>query len=303
MFADFAPQLREQGWTSPLPLIPGKKAPAISGWQVFNRRPMTDAEFENLLNRAGPMTGIGHPAGREVVYLDVDVMDPEKAAEIERLRLQMLPENPFKRVGLPPKVLTVWRPDLTDPPIGRVFGDAEVYASKQAVVMGHHPATGKPYTWPLANPFDEPLTEIPMVTNAALSTFLQTAIARGLIEPARVQVNGGGGGHSGMATPFLVAMSENPDVDPVDVCGSLLAQATVGERHYSVTGAVSALVRKGFDDGRIWELEPILQRLVGGERDATVEIAGVINWARNAIGEDYHTLNARMGGARWKVLD
>ena len=39
------PRVRERGWQSPIPLRPRLKKPAIFRWEVFSKRPPTEAEF------------------------------------------------------------------------------------------------------------------------------------------------------------------------------------------------------------------------------------------------------------------
>src|SRR3954468_20351464 len=90
MFANLAPRLREMGWLAIIPLMPpgrdrdgnpvNTKRPAISGWQVFNRRAPTDPEV-SAWGCSSPAGGIGLAYGPDgVVGVDLDWQDREIAA-------------------------------------------------------------------------------------------------------------------------------------------------------------------------------------------------------------------------------
>ena len=113
MFAEFAPRVRDRGWQSPIPLRPGQKRPAIFKWDVFNKRPPTEAEFAKWL-RVYWNYGVGLAFGLDdVIGVDLDWIEPAIAARAWDITKDILGETPLVRIGRPPKKLALYRRDPT----------------------------------------------------------------------------------------------------------------------------------------------------------------------------------------------
>ena len=92
-----------------IPILPGQKRPAILRWDVFNKRPPTEAEFASWL-RFYANYGIGLAFGLDdVIGVDLDWTDPAIAARAWDITKDILGETPLVRIGRPPKRLALYR--------------------------------------------------------------------------------------------------------------------------------------------------------------------------------------------------
>mgnify|MGYP001179535030 CR=1 FL=1 len=150
---EFGTRIAENGYEV-IPIIPGEKRPAGEKWQKFDGSPEGVQDY--LADGKG-----GHGVGIKSRYapgVDIDILDEAVNAEVQDIVREIAGESPLKRVGLPPKVLWVYRAekDETFPkvdtgewldPQGRK-AKLEILADGQQFVAAHiHPDTGKPYQW------------------------------------------------------------------------------------------------------------------------------------------------------------
>ena len=168
-FAEGAAQLFAQGF-EPLPILPGKKRPAVSRW---SKTPIDSATIDTW-SRKYPGYGIGLRTGH-LVGLDIDILDdPDEAHLVQALAFQRLGESPV-RVGLWPKRLLLYRTDTPFPKM--TAGHIEVLgAGQQFVGLGIHPDTGHAYYWPDGEtPLDLSLDDLPLVNEEMMKAFLAEA--------------------------------------------------------------------------------------------------------------------------------
>jgi hypothetical protein len=109
----------------------------------------------------------------DAVAFDIDILDQQLADQIVILIETTVGRTPLVRIGRPPKILLVYRPEhsfnkMQTPEM--FFSDGtkakiELLAEgQQFVADGVHPDTGKPYGWTDRSPAEVPLAELPIVT-------------------------------------------------------------------------------------------------------------------------------------------
>jgi hypothetical protein len=243
VFANLAHKLRDMGWKALIPLKPGNKAPAITGWQHFNTAPPSDEQIDNW-GFSYPNGGIGLAFGPDgVIGFDLDFKDPEIAAKTTVILHDTVGTTDLVRIGQPPKSLRLFKADNVTV-TGRAFGGFEIYSvSGQCVFYGIHPGTGEPYSWPVASPEELGPDDLPVVTQDAMDAFLEA------MEPYRedrVTVRGRAIKNSGNVAPWLQAFNQCLSVDEmVAMAVEAVDRSTAGHRHYTMSATVTALVTKG----------------------------------------------------------
>jgi putative DNA primase/helicase len=180
-FGDTAARLQANGYR-PVPILPGKKNPAVGQWLSYEYRDDHAQRFAGC--GVGVLTGSGYLA------VDIDVREPDAAAKLEALADEHLGKAP-RRIGQPPKSALLYRIDSAAPYMatGRYrFPDdkpgekphrVEVLGTgKQVVAFGEHPDTHRPYQWNgSGDPLSVSVADLPRVTEAALREFLAEADA------------------------------------------------------------------------------------------------------------------------------
>jgi Bifunctional DNA primase/polymerase, N-terminal len=188
-FNEFAERLVANGFTV---TAARGKAPLVPRWQ--NPRP-TNIDFLRKVLRSNryPDCNIGIVCGR-VVAID---LDSEIAAENDRLKLlahELIGPTRFERIGRAPRTLLLYRPAEGEVIPSCRVGSIDVLAGgKQFIAYGFHPHTGQPYRWSdrHCNPATANINEVPIVTAAALASFLDAIRAGSSPKPiaaARLRV-------------------------------------------------------------------------------------------------------------------
>jgi putative DNA primase/helicase len=165
-----------------VPVKPGEKRPAVSKWQEY--------QFASADQASHAGCGIGLLTARTPA-VDVDVSDPQVAAEIEQMVLEVLglERPPPRRIGRAPRVLLLFRTAEpfkkrktagfrfpSDGPEDKAHA-VEVLADGQMAIAYHvHPDTKRPYEW---NGSGEPLeigaAELPEITAAQADEIIKRA--------------------------------------------------------------------------------------------------------------------------------
>lgn len=164
-FAEVALKLLDQGY-EPLPILPGQKRPAITGWTSIR---IDEAPVEAWCRDFGHCSvGLrtGHLVGVDIDILDADLAHQAAAIVNARLGPALL------RVGRWPKRLLLYR---TETPFAKFnVGKVEVLArGQQFVAFGIHPDTGRPYDWPMGeSPLNVALDALPLVNEAMVEALL-----------------------------------------------------------------------------------------------------------------------------------
>jgi hypothetical protein len=176
---------------------PGKQ-PRMLEWQTRCLK-ATPEEIEGWMRDDSDCVNTGLLCD-EIEGVDIDILDPEIAAERVARALQLFGPTPLIRIGREPKTLLMYRiaaPHGKFSTTEMFFGDnvdekdmkvqVEFLGSnrQQFVAFGLHPHSREPYYWPDRSPLDIPLADVPFVTLELLEQFkveteqvLRTAGAR-----------------------------------------------------------------------------------------------------------------------------
>jgi len=183
--AEYGERLVDNGY-SVIPIMPGTKVPGrftggewspYPDWTRHCDRPTKS--FEVDIWRRWPGCGVGI-ATAAVVGIDIDILDGALAIQIADLATSMLGDTPCLRIGRAPKRLLVYR--AATPFAGRKRHPLELLArGQQFVAHAVHPGTGQPYVWPEDSLLDTPLSQLPVLDEAAAMAWLDRAHA--LIPP------------------------------------------------------------------------------------------------------------------------
>ena len=141
----------------PIPVISGRKRPAINGWQEVR---ITIPPDEDVITPWADMYPGALSTGIRTCYtpgFDIDIRDQHVADQVERALLNMIPQQGtiLKRIGLPPKRLIPFRCETPFKKIITTFKSpddvvhkVEVLADgQQFVAEGIHETTHQPYRW------------------------------------------------------------------------------------------------------------------------------------------------------------
>lgn len=163
----------------PVPIPSGCKGPSIPGWQ--NLKLTADEVPEYFREGDGMLVGILH---NNVLALDIDVYDAELSKKISDEALRRFP-GALLRIGQPPKSALFLRMEEPGFKVHNtekhetVTEDGEIISaqvevrsvSRQIVVYGKHPSTGKPYTWPNGELWATPRGDLPEASQGDIERF------------------------------------------------------------------------------------------------------------------------------------
>ncbi|GAB5501175.1 MAG: bifunctional DNA primase/polymerase [Pseudohongiellaceae bacterium] len=207
-----------------IPIAPGTKKPGhmvrgewrdYPAWPRHCERDTTDHELAIWSNWTD--AGIGIPCGR-VIAVDIDIEQAELALELEALAKQMLGETPALRIGRAPKRLLVYRAET--PFAGIKRHPIEILGlGQQFVAHGIHPDTGMAYVWPEEDLANLDIDDLPIITEAAASAFLDAAmkVIPDELKPSRLVGEGEGDADpSGLRRGTLAAIQDALSMIPND---------------------------------------------------------------------------------------
>jgi RecA-family ATPase len=181
------------------PIPANGKAPP-PGWDRMITA--TEADIDQWFSRFQESTNTGLMT-KTTPAVDIDVLDPTVADEIEQALWDMVGERAMVRFGQPPKRAMLFKTEtpfkkITTPffssPGGQKPHKVEVLCEgQQLIIAGIHPDTGKPYSWHGGEPGDVMRADLPELTQAAALAFIDKAAAimraQGWIEQSRKTVN------------------------------------------------------------------------------------------------------------------
>lgn len=165
-----------------IPIIPGAKRPRGEKWQKYDGSPEGIADY---LEQGWGDHGVGIKS-RKAPAVDIDILDEAVNLEIQEMVLDVVGDTQLKRIGLPPKVLWVFKAEETFPKVdtGEWFdpegrkAKVEILADGQQFVAAHiHPDTGKPYRWlDGKSVLNTKLTDLPVLTHEQAKEIQERAI-------------------------------------------------------------------------------------------------------------------------------
>jgi predicted P-loop ATPase len=161
------------------------KAALLPDWRTRCAAP-TPEEIRRWRSSGAQNTNTGLLCGT-LRPADIDVLEPELAARLEELAVQVMGTTPLRRIGRAPKLCLFYR-TATDGlrklvtaelflPDGSKAQVEMLGSGQQVIAFGTHPDTGQPYTWTEATPLDVPLAELPEVSEEQVREFLAQAEA------------------------------------------------------------------------------------------------------------------------------
>ena len=248
---DAATAARKRLWqTGYMPIPTNGKKPALPGWTNIIA---TDVVIESW-NKAFPEALNTGVLTRTTPAVDVDVYDPEVAAEIETALWDMIGARGMVRFGQPPKRAALFRTEkpfakLSTPvftsPTGQQHRVEVLCDGQQIIVLGNHPGTGKPYSWHGGEPGDIARADLPELTEMMAAAFTTKAAeimrAQGWIEDLRKPLNGVAHGLAGDAT-FDAIYGERERkyaLAALDGCATELAAMTPNSGRNNTLNAVA----------------------------------------------------------------
>lgn len=166
-----------------IPIWPGAKCPgryrgARHGWQGYpdwqRHCDRKTQPFELAVWKNWPGCGVGIACGL-VGGLDLDILEPELAAELEALARGELGDTPAIRIGRAPKRLLLYRQAK---PFAKMPRHPLEWLGRgsQFVAYGIHPDTREPYRWPFEELHEIRLDRLPVVTEEQARAFLDKAM-------------------------------------------------------------------------------------------------------------------------------
>lgn len=177
LFAGRAETLLDNGY-SPIPVEPGEKRPAsrCRAWPKYGSRPPSSEKMAGWV-RDLPDHSIGIVC-ENAIAVDIDILDPALALEIQNLAEKILGETPLLRFGCYPKRLLVYRADgaVASSKQTTSGGLLEILAKgRQFVAYGIHPTTGGPYYWLYDDPQFVHIDGLPLIGQRSINRFLAKA--------------------------------------------------------------------------------------------------------------------------------
>jgi hypothetical protein len=294
MFVSLAPKLRDNGWKSLIPLHNPGKRPIQPGWEMYSQSEPTDFEIHQWGKRY-PGAGIGLVSGPDgTIAVDLDFRDPAKSARALNIAYETLGATQLVRVGQAPKTMLFFQAAVDLDPGGRAFGGYELYRhSGQVVLYSVHPDTRQPYRWIEARPEDVSPSDLSVISQAKLDAF--KAEMEPLCETTTRFSDKGNSllrGASGASlTGMVLSRLNSAEEEPLEVAADCVREAAEGSRHYTMVGAVTALVMKGYTLAEIRAAiePPYFETLNASEiRARHGAVAKAARWAilRTRDGED-----------------
>lgn len=307
MFATHARDLRAQGWSSIIPLVPGDKRPFLTEWPRFGPQPPSDDQINDWIAQS-PNAGIGlafHGETDRPLAIDIDRLDPTTSQEAIDAATTHLGQTPLVRVGRAPKTMLFYR--QAEPIRSRKLHHAgiEIFGSSgQVVLFAIHPQTKRPYAWPDQDPRSVSVQTLPPVAEGAICAFLSaidasnTPTTQRRTHPGAQTASHGLSGDLAAATTFH---RRNPGLTVLEAMTDFILASEL--RHPAMTGAVIYAAQSGIPIGRIRDtLRPAYEFacIDDDPRFRRKNFEDVIRWAKaHHIDLDLALIDTEANRARW----
>lgn len=249
-FAEIAPRLFDNGWTTVMPLSADKGTHDPWRWMVWDgegtakpRLPTRDdLDYWIRRNPNATRTGMVFAPHLEtpIVALDLDILDPKENLRARDIAKEMGLRSSFLRIGQSPKCMLFFRGKVKSTKmLGGEGGGIEVFGSSgQVVIYGIHPGTQKPYGWPQDGLLDHTPKDLPVAKQQQVSDWL--AACKSQVTPRT---------SSGTATTWSdnAHLRELTQKYGLEGVAQILKETRNGERHINITWVTAHLISKGYE--------------------------------------------------------
>jgi hypothetical protein len=252
-FAAVAQQVAAHGWR-PFPGLQTSKVPAMPGWSGLNLYEWDDADLAATISEYQPtdLYCCCFAVQREIVVIDIDIINPEHAAFANKLADEILGVTPLVRIGLAPKCIRVYR--AGDFIKSRKLHPLEIFCgSGQFVAFGWHAKADRPYIWPHESPLTLSVdsSDIPFVTQAKLDRFttgLFKVVPRRLLPTRQGRPNGNQTVNERLR---MLTMSHGSWKRAAAV---VLSEACEGYYNETLWAVAASAAGHGIPEDTVWEL-------------------------------------------------
>jgi hypothetical protein len=273
--------LRRAGF-SPIPVC-GKR-PVLPNWQ--HKHDTSPDEIALWARLYGDAVNSGVLTARTPA-LDIDVLDPDAAAAVERLARERFADRGrlVVRFGRPPKRAILFRADrpfkrikatLTTPS-GATGQQVELLGDgQQLVARGIHPNTGNPYRWFGGRPGEVRRSELPFIAESEAEALVDDAVALLVAEH----------GYQAKVRAKLGGVGKRARVD-WSTAGAVLVE---GSRNTTLCSLLGHLLRRDVDVdlahrlGHAWNRQCCQPPLEEDEVDRTLESVAQMELERRKRG-------------------
>jgi hypothetical protein len=276
-FATVALPLAAGRWR-PFPGHQETKVPAMRGWPGLNKAEWDCADLARTVEEYRPPESFCccSAVQREIVAIDLDIVDPIKAVAAAGLADEFLGVTPLLRFGVSPKCVRVYR---NGGGVGsRKLHPLEIFSgSGQFVCFGWHQKAGRPYLWPNASPLElnADSVEIPAVNHAQLDCFIKELfklVPRRLL-PTRQGRLGGAGGLQTIGERLRMLTTRHGSWRYA--ARVVLSEATEGCRNETGWNVVASAAARGIPEGVVWQL--FENHFTGWDGFSESDLASAIN--------------------------
>ena len=276
-FAATAQQLAENRWR-PFPGLQASKSPAMRGWPGLNQAEWDSADLEAAITDYLPTDDycccLAVP--REIVAIDLDIVDQKHAAAAAGLANEILGDTPLVRIGLAPKQIRVYR--NSGAIRSRKLHPLEIFSgSGQFIAYGWHEKADRPYIWPQCSPLDVSADSdtIPSLTLVQLNHFateLFKVVPRRLLptrqnRPGRPQTIG-----------ERLTMLSTVHGSWKRAAAIVLGEAVEGCRNDIAWSVIASAAGRGIPEDIVWEL--FERHFCGWDGISEAQVASMMERAR-----------------------
>ena len=276
------------------------KVPVIKGWQTRGECAicLDDLLIATEHYDSHNLSVVYGPAC-PIITIDIDLMDPTHADELEALVFEVLGGTPVVSIGQAPKRKLVYaKADAWDQYESRKYRPVvEIFASSgQTVFEGMHPKTRRPYTWRGRSLADTPVWELPSASTSRMA-LLETAIvdyiaetglgAAAVVPMGNTEVRSVWQGEEShlLARMRMERRSASTPHELRNVIISHLKEMGQGTRHTIVTACIAAMVHAGWTDAEIWAvMTPFYIVRFGDDNHRTDKVQKAIHSSRRTEG-------------------
>ena len=247
MFGKYSEQLHELGWN----IIPvhGKR-PLITYWSQYSDIPPSKSEIREWCNRYA-LENIGLVLGgmSDIVAIDIDVDDEDRAKDLRTLAEQPFGESPIVRYGRHPRLVMLYRGMQIRTSVGPV---EFLSTGRQVVIFGQHPLTKKAYYYEDFSPLQYEPLDLPLINQHDVTKY------RSLVQQYLPITYKNGNGQPIGDTDFFDALKDARKATSaherrLTICQQLQG-GELGNLHNTLLSCIAALAKDNCSSERIKQI-------------------------------------------------